>query len=142
MLQRTIYALILTLLCTSCLHQVHHTGHTLEADRLARIKENESARDDVTRYLGSPSAKSEYGEEVWYYIFSEFEQVAFLEPEITKQSVVSFTFNEDGIVSHIEHYDTDDARLIDPTREKTTTGGHSLSILEQLLGNVGRFNTK
>jgi outer membrane protein assembly factor BamE (lipoprotein component of BamABCDE complex) len=132
--------LILSLTLSACLRQVHSTGHTLDAKKLERIVVEESNRNDVYVNLGSPSAKSEYGDEVWYYIFSEFEQLAFLKPKVIKQTIVAFSFDKEGYVSNVAHYDTSDAKQIELVKERTSTGGHELSILEQLLGNVGRFN--
>ena len=48
-------------------------------------------------------------------------------------------FNKQGIVQKVEHLDKQDGRELQIVDRKTPTRGKELTILEQLLGNIGRF---
>ncbi|PIR31608.1 MAG: hypothetical protein COV36_07905 [Alphaproteobacteria bacterium CG11_big_fil_rev_8_21_14_0_20_44_7] len=99
-----------------------------------------SSKEDVMKLLGSPSTKSSFGTEVWYYISNQQEKRIFSENEILKQNTLAISFDETDQISNIELYDKDDGRVFDFASETTPTAGHDLTVIEQILGNVGRFN--
>ena len=99
------------------------------------------SRDDVVRLIGSPSAVSTFNPNVWYYISQKQESWAFMKPEIVDQHVMQLTFNETGRLDAVKKYDQSDAEDITMVSRITPTAGKELTILEQILGNVGRFST-
>ena len=64
---------------------------------------------------------------------------AFLDPEILERNVLVVRFDERGIVQRVEHLDKNDGREVQIVDRKTPTRGKELTVIEQLLGNVGRF---
>jgi outer membrane protein assembly factor BamE (lipoprotein component of BamABCDE complex) len=54
--------------------------------------------------------------------------------------VVVVGFDDTGLVRDVRRYTLEDGKLIDPVTRKTPAPGKELSFLEQLVGNVGRFN--
>ncbi len=120
--------------------RVNNRGHVDAFDRLKDVNVGVTTRDDIQTMLGSPSITNNFGEEIWYYVHHKKEAVAFLEPEITEQNVTRITFNAQGVVSGVTGYDSADRKDIAIASETTPTEGHELGVLEQLLGNVGRFN--
>ncbi len=58
---------------------------------------------------------------------------------MSQRTVTEITFNEaDGKVASVRNLGLDDGRQIAMERRETPTRGRQLTILEQLLGNVGR----
>ena len=55
------------------------------------------------------------------------------------EKIVVVAFNDEGIVDVMEEIDNERIDL-PMVRRKTPTGGHEVTFLQQLLGNVGRFN--
>ena len=49
-------------------------------------------------------------------------------------------FDEAGIVDSIGRLNKEDGKQIEYVNRETETAGQKISILQQLLGNVGRFN--
>ncbi len=43
------------------------------------------------------------------------------------------------MVTSVRRYGLGDARSIEPVERSTSTGGKKLTILQQLVGNIGRF---
>ncbi|MGD9650569.1 MAG: outer membrane protein assembly factor BamE [Dongiaceae bacterium] len=114
-------------------------GNFVDAERLDYIKTGETTQDQVARILGSPSAKSEFGEPAWYYIGQKTEAVAFFTPEVKKHEVTIIRFNKEGVVQAVEKVDETKLQAIKPVARATPSPGSELTIMQQLLGNVGRF---
>lgn len=115
-------------------------GYQDAAEISTRITAGTSTRDDVLAALGSPSTQSDFGEESWYYIRSAKESVAFFKPKITEQEVTRIIFDESGVVKKIETYTLDQSKDIAIVNRITPTEGHKLGMIEQIVGNLGRFN--
>lgn len=134
-------ALTLATACSTIVEPVVDTrGNLPSTEQLSQIKVGETTQDDVLALLGTPSTTMNYGEEVWHYISSRTETVAFLAPEVKDRKVVSLTFDKRGIVSKIDTLGLKDGRKVDTVNRETPSAGKDLSILEQLIGNVGRFS--
>lgn len=138
---RSVLVLGALLAATACSPTISNHGHRLDSDALAQIEPGISSRDDVARLLGSPSAIGTFDLERWYYISQRMEQQAFYTDEITSQDVVAIDFDPSGTVASVDKTDMSAARQIEPVDDKTKTMGNEFTLLEQLLGNVGRFNT-
>ena len=54
--------------------------------------------------------------------------------------MIQITFNDSGRIATIKNYDLKDAQEIAMVQRITPTSGKQLTILEQILGNVGKFN--
>ena len=122
----------------ACTPAIEQRGNLLDVDKLASVEPGLS-QDDVQDMLGSPSSKATFGEETWYYIATRIETLAFYEPVVLEQQVVAVAFDKDGTVESVRRYGLDDARAIELVDRTTPTGGRRLTLLQQLLGNLGRF---
>lgn len=130
---------ILALSGAACSPTVSQRGNMVEDFQLAEIVPYESTRSDVLRNMGSPTTKSTFDESVWYYIGQETEKHGILDPEVTEERIVLVAFNEEGFVEVIK--DVDRERLDIPyVREKTPTHGNETTVMQQFLGNLGKFN--
>lgn len=115
-------------------------GHRFDAEDLARIRPGISSEAEVAAVLGTPSARASFDERTWYYVNRRVEEETFYSSELTNQDVVRVRFDELGIVSAIERFDVDDARQVAFNEDATPTGGNELNVIEQFIGNIGRFN--
>ena len=67
------------------------------------------------------------------------EKKGIFDPKVTDEKVVVASFDEEGILQSLERAKT--SRLDVPkVRRKTHTGGNEVTVIEQLIGNVGKFN--
>ena len=124
----------------SCTSITQNHGHRWTEEDFRQIVEGQSRQDDVRAILGSPSTEADFNGNVWYYIAAKKEKVAFFEPEITSQDVAAVEFDADGYVERITTYNTEDRKEIVMVGKTTSTEGKKLGVVEQLLGNLGRFN--
>ncbi len=139
---RSLAATAVVVAVAACAPIVDHRGNLPDQYVLQEIKPGTTSRDDVANMLGSPSSVATFGEETWYYISTETERLAFYEPEVLDQQVVAIAFDSAGLVKSVRRYGLDDAREIELVERKTRTGGKKLTILQQLIGNLGRFTNR
>lgn len=123
----------------ACENTVAQRGFAATPGSVEKLEVGAQSREDVVRLIGSPSAVATFNPNVWYYISETQEYWAFTKPKISAQKVIQVTFNDDGRVSGIKNYDLKDAQDIQMVQRITPTSGKELTILEQVLGNVGRF---
>lgn len=124
---------------SACAPTVAQRGAMPDIDAIAAIVPQKSTKDEVERSLGSPSSINMYGDETWMYIGETTETVAFLEHEVNERSVLLIRFNDKGVVEDVESHGLADSRNIEPVERKTPTVGKTMTVLEQLMGNVNRF---
>lgn len=138
-----------TVLCITCLGvalpacspKVDNGGYVLEKDTKQQLVEGRTTKDEVLTALGSPSSQSSFGPETWYYITDRKEAYAFLKPSVVEQDVLAVEFDSGGVVDKIKTYDKNSGKEVDIAKRTTPTEGHTLGFFEQILGNIGRFNS-
>jgi outer membrane protein assembly factor BamE (lipoprotein component of BamABCDE complex) len=103
------------------------------------VKVGTDTKSTVRASLGSPSATSTFDPNVWFYVDQIKERVAFRRPVVTSRNVVAITFDKDTEqVKAVDTLTLKDGKAIAFNGRETPTRGRELSVLEQLLGTVGR----
>ncbi|HEU4839040.1 MAG TPA: outer membrane protein assembly factor BamE [Micavibrio sp.] len=136
---KTSIALLALLLTAACTPMQATRGNIVEDYRMAEIVPGVSSRTNVLQSLGSPTTKAPFDDNVWYYIGQKTEKRGIFDAKVVDKKVVVVAFNDEGIVETIDKVDSD---MIDVphVRRKTPTSGNDMTVMEQLIGNVGRFN--
>lgn len=138
-MNRLLLSLLGLLVLVACTPTQSTRGNIVEDFRLKEITPGVSNRTNVLRSLGSPTTVAPFDDNTWYYIGQKMEKKGVFDPEVVEEKVIVVAFDEKGIVQTIDTVDNE--RLDVPTvRRKTHTGGNEVTVMEQLLGNVGRFN--
>jgi outer membrane protein assembly factor BamE (lipoprotein component of BamABCDE complex) len=137
-----------TALCSSlwllglaaCSPTIQQEGNVPDADQVVQINPGVDDKNRVTQVLGSPSSVSAFQDRTWYYISRRTEQTAFLDPEVVEQEVLAISFDAQNIVQDMKVYGLEDGRMVAMVDRVTPTHGNDLTIVQQVLGNLGRFN--
>ncbi|MFQ5956031.1 MAG: outer membrane protein assembly factor BamE [Kiloniellales bacterium] len=137
---RLVCSLCLALWAAGCTGTINQRGNLPDPERLQEIEIGRHGRLEVADILGSPSTIGSFSDKRWYYISRRTSRLAFLKPEILDQRVVVIDFDDDGIVRSVRELTADDRREIEMVGRTTPTAGQSITVVQQLLGNVGRFN--
>ena len=132
------YIIILILFLSACATKVSNHGF-VDHEKVAKIQKGKDSKDNVFYILGSPSASSSLEKDSWYYISARQEGVAFFKPELKDQEITEITFDKNEIVSDIKKYTMEDRKEIEIAEDKTETVTRDMNVLQQLLGNLGRF---
>lgn len=142
MFRRVAYAALAAGLLTSasaCAPITTYSGFQAIEANPKDVKVGADTKSTVRASLGSPSATSTFDPNVWFYIDQIKEKVAFRRPVITARNVVAVTFDkETEVVKAVDTMTLKDGKVIAFNGRETPTRGRELTILEQLLGNVGR----
>lgn len=139
-LSASVAGALLALSLAACAASVDQRGYLPEPDKLAQIHPGTTTRDQVAKILGTPSSIGIFDDKQWYYISRRTKQVAFFDPDVLDQQVYIVNFDDKGVVKAIDHKDLKDGRTIAPAPGATPAPGRELTFLEQVLGNIGRFN--
>jgi outer membrane protein assembly factor BamE (lipoprotein component of BamABCDE complex) len=125
----------------SCAPTVEQRGNLPNPDKMAEIHAGSTTKDEVVKILGTPSSVSIFGnDKSWYYISRRTAQTAFFEPDLLDQQVYIVNFDDQGMVRAVDHRAMEDGKEITPVARATPAPGRELSFLEQLIGNLGKFN--
>jgi outer membrane protein assembly factor BamE (lipoprotein component of BamABCDE complex) len=127
-------------LLAACTPIMDNRGKEIKLSTLEYVVPKHTTKTDFLKQYGTPSTVAPFDENTWYYVSQKKERTAFLEPEITNSEVLKVVFNkENQTVEKMELYDTRHLQKIDPVGRETATSGNEMTIIEQLIGNVGRF---
>lgn len=127
---------------SACASRLDSRGVLLDPERVAEIRPGEQTRREVAEILGSPSSITTFGDDTWYYISKRTSTFAFFAPKVTHRQVIVVSFNKDGKVEKIDTLGLEQSRVITPVERKTPTFGNEMTVLEQVIGNLGRFRQK
>ena len=130
--------LILTLTACSWLG-TNQVGDIPEDVRINAIKVGKHNKEDVIRLLGSATSITLFEKESWLYIESKEQKRVFLPAKEIERKVVQITFNSENIVEKVKTLSLDDGQKIALDKTITPVEGKDLSVLDELIGNFGRF---
>lgn len=123
----------------SCSPTVDERGNMVKEYQVSQITTGVHTRLDVLKIMGSPTTQAPFNENLWYYIGQKTEKRGIFDPEVIEEKVVAIKFDPQGVVENIQEIDSD--RINIPIeRSKTKTHGNELTLPQQLLGNLGKFN--
>jgi len=132
-------ALAAFLALAACSNPVDQRGNLPDHDKLAQIKPGTTDKATVTQLLGSPSSIATFDANTWYYISQKVRPVVFSKTEMLDQEVDAIDFDDKGVVRDMRHVSMADGEAVTPNPKATPAPGREFSVLEQLLGNLGRF---
>lgn len=124
-----------------CSPRVDTRGNLPDPETVLEVQPGMHDRTQVASILGSPSTVATFEDDTWYYISRRTEQIAFFEPEVVDQQVLVVKFDQAGLVSDMQVYGVEHGQIITPVSRTTPTSGRELTVLQQIFGNLGRFNT-
>lgn len=117
-------------------------GHEVEPEQLDKIKVGKTTKEQVTELLGTPSSVSTFGNNTWFYMSETTQRRAFFSPSVVKSNITRIEFDPQGHVKSLDSLTEKDQQVVSHVHRSTPTAGHSFGVLEQIFGNVGRFNGK
>lgn len=144
MMKKAFKTKVFALICGigACTPMIDSHGDSPDPEKLALLKLGETPYTQVQALLGTPSSRTVFDKEYWLYISSVQERTAFFRPQETSRRITVLKFDANGILQEIEEKDMTDGISVSVSEEQTKTSGHSVSLIEQFIGNIGRFEQK
>jgi outer membrane protein assembly factor BamE (lipoprotein component of BamABCDE complex) len=139
---RRVACAVAVLFLAACTNPVDQHGNLPDPDKIAGIKPGATDKATVTQLLGSPSSVAAFDNNTWYYISQKIRPRAVVSAERLDQQVVVIAFDDKGIVRDIERRTMADGETVNPNPNATPAPGREFSLMEQLIGNFGKFAGK
>jgi outer membrane protein assembly factor BamE (lipoprotein component of BamABCDE complex) len=115
-------------------------GNFVELEQITPLKAGTSTKADVSAALGTPSTTDPFNPRTWIYIGEKTKQRAFFAPEIEARQIIVVNFNEQDILEKIEQRNDKTGKITVMAERKTPTAGHKMNAIQQMIGNIGKFN--
>jgi outer membrane protein assembly factor BamE (lipoprotein component of BamABCDE complex) len=115
-------------------------GNKVDAEHLKELAPGTSTKADVTALIGSPTARATFDDNTWLYISEMTQQRPGRTLGEIAQNVVVVTFDDKGVMRDIGTKDMADSLPVSMVARTTPSPGTEASFMQQLLGNIGRFN--
>ena len=129
-------------LTASCEPTINTHGHVWRGNAAEDIQPGVDTRATILQQLGSPTAEGLEQGAPWIYV-TERELTRGAGPAISlEQFAVVIRFDAEDRVASVETLGPDDRLDIEISSRETTARGRELTLLQQLLGNVGRFEAQ
>lgn len=127
-----------TLVACSPVMRFH--GYAPDDAQLAEIEVGRDTRETVAEKVGRPGLTGVMEGSAWYYVQSDWRDEGWRPPVEVNREVVAITFSPAGTVSNIERFGLEQGEVVALSRRVTDTGPQGVTLLRQLLGNLGQFN--
>jgi len=115
-------------------------GNKVDAEHFKELVPGTSTKADVTALIGSPTAHDSFDDNTWLYISEVTQQRIARTLGELDQHVVVVTFDGTGVLRTVNEKDKADALPVSVVARTTPSPGTEASFVQQLLGNIGRFN--
>ncbi|MBC9247696.1 outer membrane protein assembly factor BamE [Paracoccus sp. 11-3] len=106
---------------------------------LAQVVVGQTSIDELQGLIGRPSAQGLLTGAGWYYVGSRWRHYGATEPREVSREVVAVSFAPNGVVSNVERFGLERGRVVVLSRRVTEGSVTEISLIGQLLGNLGNF---
>ncbi len=115
-------------------------GQMVEREDYDKLVPGTTTRADVTSLIGSPTAKATFDDNTWFYIGEITAPVPLAHPTVQQQQVLVLNFDQGGVLRSLRRLDKGNAHDVAMVGRTTPSPGSDSTFLQQLIGNVGRYN--
>ncbi len=136
------FSVLATLALAGCATRMETRGNELRPNQVNAVQQGPYTRERIIEVLGSPSSVSTFDNKTWYYIFERTETMTFFDRDLRERLIVTIQFDDAGRVINVKTTGEESAKSITPNENKTPTAGNRLNFIEQMIANLGRFNTE
>nr|WP_275064778.1 outer membrane protein assembly factor BamE [Bartonella sp. ML70XJBT.G] len=122
-----------SILDSSGTSQIYQEGYVLDKNALNSITIG-SSQEQVLLTLGTPSLKTKYDNEVFYYISqTRYRGMQFMKTKIIDRKVLAIYFNKNDQVTKVANYGLKDGQIFDFITQTTPTATKEQPFLIQII---------
>lgn len=126
----------------SCSNKIIQHGYTFEKSNMDKISVNKTSSNEILEIFGSPTLKSQYYGEVWYYISTKMSSKLFFPPKLIQRDILAISFNNQEVVSDFHFFTLDNNNNVQIDKNRTFSNGTNNSPITHFLKNMGKFEDK
>ncbi len=117
-------------------------GHEIDFGQLKKVQVGTTTKEQVADLFGTPSAVATFNNKTWFYMSEKTSTRAFFSPVVLASNTTRIEFDDKGRVKVVDSLTEANKIVIAHVHRSTPTAGYEFGVLEQIFGNVGRFNGK
>ena len=126
--------------CSVILPPPQIRGNKVEPELLKQLVTGISTKADVSALIGSPTQKVTFDDNTWLYISEVTRPRLGRTLGVLDQTVVVMNFDDRNILTGVKTVTQDDGVDVNVAERTTPSPGTEASFMQQLLGNIGKFN--
>ena len=130
----------LTLFVAGCAPVYRHHGYVPPEEDLALVQIGQTTQYDLEGMIGRPGSQGLLEGSSWYYVGSRWRHYGAMRPQEVDREVVAIHFTPDGTVANVERFGIEQGRIVVLSRRVTDSNVSSVSVIRQLMGNIGNLN--
>ncbi|MDT1061790.1 outer membrane protein assembly factor BamE [Paracoccus sp. CPCC 101403] len=134
------FALTVPVVLAACTPIYRNHGYVPAEDELMQVVVGKTNQTELEGLIGRPSSQGLLTGSAWYYVGSRWETFGAREPREIDRQVVAISFSEGGTVANVERFGLERGKVVVLSRRVTDSGIPSMSVVHQLMGNVGRVS--
>ena len=125
----------------ACAPVIDNRGYVFDESLLPKLVVGTTSEAEIITIMGSPSTVSTLNDGAYYYISSRFITEAYRAPRETERRVLAIFLDEDKKIRDLGFYTLEDGNIVTIVERTTETQGRELTFLQQIFGNLGRFES-
>ncbi|WP_103173457.1 MULTISPECIES: outer membrane protein assembly factor BamE [Paracoccus] len=134
-----VLAFVALLGLAACAPVYRNHGFIPAPEDLSQVVVGQTTVDELQGLIGRPSAQGLLTGSGWYYVGSRWRHFGALEPREISREVVAVSFAPSGVVTNVERFGLERGRVVTLSRRVTEGSVTEISLIGQLLGNLGNF---
>ncbi|WP_231118938.1 outer membrane protein assembly factor BamE [Oecophyllibacter saccharovorans] len=115
-------------------------GALVEKSDILQLHPGSTTQQEVESLIGSPTTHATFDNNKWIYITLTKNLVPMGFPAVDKQRVLVLDFDDSGVLQHLKLLTKKNAVPVSMVSAITPSPGTQISVLQEILGNVGRYN--
>lgn len=134
-----VLAFVAVLGLAACAPVYRNHGFIPAPEDLSQVVVGQTTVDELQGLIGRPSAQGLLTGSGWYYVGSRWRHYGPMEPREVSREVVAVSFAPNGVVTNVERFGLERGRIVTLSRRVTEGSVTEISLIGQLLGNLGNF---
>lgn len=135
----TIALLMTAMILAGCAPTYRNHGYIPPEEDLQEIAVGVDTRASVEEAVGPPSSGGLMGDGDYFYVRSRTKTFGVRATKEIERQVLAITFDSRGVVENIERFGLENGRVVPLTRRVTASGVSDVSVVRQLMGNIGKI---
>lgn len=125
---------------SACSPAITTHGNMPPKHKVEQVEPQITTRSEVVQNWGPPSTVSPFDNNTWYYIGETNSQKGIFAHEVEKRQIIRVKFDEMDKVTEVTNIDPKNGKDVDLVSRKTPAAGKEYTVVQQFIGNLGRFN--
>ena len=136
----SVIILVASLALAGCSPTYRNHGYIPSDEDLQELAIGIDTRASVEDLVGPPSSGGLLEGGDYYYVRSRTKTFGIRAPKETERQVLVVSFDAAGVLQNVEQFGLEAGRFVRLSRRVTSSAVGNVSLIRQLLGNIGQFD--